>query len=345
MTYKELLDSVTFDEIVPCIQHLPDTHNCVALYKIHYDMLRHLMPQQGEDDNKFAEIKYEKDDYEGAEPYLDAHPLEGDLWEVSLAKELIVHPEVKESWPEIAARCLWHTSFYGFTDEQIKKTAERLGYYSQNLRDWDIEDIERILAQRLSRRIKALGGYIPTKRDFMIIPSFRAEVRKRMSCFKAKRLRRRIARRRIAREYYSRICTTGGFIVNAAPDKTSRNDITMKELCALFRANHIRTYDYRSYTYNAADRAQWMQDLINKYDAFNHGILRNCVVCLCASSEHPLSTTDRRVADYVLEMCEGHRNLILKTDDSLGEEMRLIVAFYEGGEIIELEETSKEQPL
>ena len=326
MTYKELLDSVTFDEIVPCIQNMLDTHNCVALYKIHYDILRHLMPQQGEDDNKFAEIKYEKDDYEGAEPYLDAYPLEGDLWEVSLAKELIVHPDVKESWPKIAARCLWHTSFYGFTREQIQKTGERLDYYAQNLLDCDIE---RIRAQRLSRQIEALGGYILPKRDFMKIPSFRAEVRKRMSCFKAKRLRRRIARRRIAREYYSRICTIGGFIVNAVPDKTSQSDITMKELCALFRADHVRTYDYRSYAYNAAERAKWMLDLIEKYSAFNHGIFRNCVVCLSASSEHPLSEADRRVADYVLEMCEGHRNLILKTDDSLGEEIRLMVAFYE----------------
>ena len=326
MTYKELLDSVSFDEIVPCIQNMLDTHNCEALYKIHYDMLRHLTPRQGEDDNKFAEIKYEKDDYEGVESYLDAYPLEGDLWEVSLAKELIVHPDVKESWPEIAARCLWHTSFYGFTREQIQKTGERLDYYAQNLLDWDIE---RIRAQRLARHIKALGGYILPKRDFMKIPSFRAEVRKRMSCFKAKRLRRRIARRRIAREYYSRICTIGGFIVNAVSDKTSLSDITMKELCVLFRANHIRTYDYRSYAYKAAERAQWMLDLITKYSAFNHGISRNCVVCLSASSEHPLSDADRCVADYVLEMCEGHRNLILKTDDSLGEEMRLMVAFYE----------------
>ena len=327
MTFKELLESVSFDEIVPCIQHLPDTHNSVALYKIHYDTLRHLTPQQGEDDNKFAEIKYEKDDYEGAEPYLDACPLEGDSWEVSLAKELIVHPDVKENWPEIAAHCLWHTSFYGFTREQIQKTGERLDYYAQNLLDCDIE---RIRAQRLVRQIEAAGGNILLKRDLMRIPSFRAAVRKRMPRSIAKRMRRRIARRRIANEYHSRICTTGGFIVDVAPDKTSQSDITMKELCALFRADQIRTYDYRSYAYNVAERAQWMLDLIGKYDAFNHGIFRNCVVCLSASSEHPLSAADRRVADHIFGKCAGRHQLILKTDDSLGEEMRLMVAFYEG---------------
>ena len=323
MNYKELLDKVSFDEIAVFIHKF--SYN-LALYKTHYDMLRHLMLQQDPDDNKTVEIKYEKDGYEGAEPYLDAYPLEGDLWEVSLAKELIVQPDVKESWPEIAARCLWHTSFYGFTREQRNETFDKLNYYEQNLLDYDIV---RIRAQKVAQQLENIGSDIPSKKDFLKISSFRAEVRKRMSCFKAKRLRRRIARRRIAREYYSRICTIGGFIVNAVPDKTSQSDITMKELCALFRADHIRTYDYRTYAYNAAERSKWMLDLIKKYSAFNHGISRNCVVCLSASSEHPLSDADRCVADYVLEMCEGHRNLILKTDDSLGEEMRLMVAFYE----------------
>lgn len=323
MNYKELLDKVSFDEIAVFIHKF--SYN-LALYKTHYDMLRHLILQQDPDDNKTVEIKYEKDGYEGAEPYLDAYPLEGDLWEVSLAKELIVQPDVKESWPEIAARCLWHTSFYGFTREQRNETFDKLNYYEQNLLDYDIV---RIKAQKVARQLENIGSDIPSKKDFLKISSFRAAVRKRVPCAMPKRLKRKVARRRIANEYNKRLYNIGGFIVNAAPDETSQSDITLKELCELFRANRIQTYDYRSYAYNAAERAQWMLDLVRKYNAFHHGIFNNCVVCLSASSEHPLSEADRRVADYVLEMCEGHRNLILKTDDSLGEEIRLMVAFYE----------------
>ena len=44
MTYKELLDSVSFEEIVPYIEKYHGSKGCLALYKIHYDMLRHLTP-------------------------------------------------------------------------------------------------------------------------------------------------------------------------------------------------------------------------------------------------------------------------------------------------------------
>ena len=36
MTYKELLDSVSFEEIVPYIEKYHGEKGCLALYKIHY---------------------------------------------------------------------------------------------------------------------------------------------------------------------------------------------------------------------------------------------------------------------------------------------------------------------
>lgn len=39
MTYKELLDSVSFEEIVPYIEKYHGEKGCLALYKIHYDMI------------------------------------------------------------------------------------------------------------------------------------------------------------------------------------------------------------------------------------------------------------------------------------------------------------------
>ena len=47
MTYKELLHQVSFDEIVPFIKRYHGW-NALALYKIHYDYLRHLTPELGE---------------------------------------------------------------------------------------------------------------------------------------------------------------------------------------------------------------------------------------------------------------------------------------------------------
>ena len=99
MTYKELLDSVTFDEIVPFIERYHGW-NALALYKVHYDNLRHLTPKQGEETT--ATVSNGEPDESWPEPHLSAFSLEGDLWEHSLAKELIIEPDVKASLAEIA---------------------------------------------------------------------------------------------------------------------------------------------------------------------------------------------------------------------------------------------------
>ena len=117
MTYKELLDSVSFDEIVPFIERYHGW-NALAWYKVHYDYLRHLTPEQGEITT--ATVSNGEPDESWPEPHLDSFPLEGDLWEHSLAKELIIEPDVKASLAEIAMCCLWHTSFYGFTEEDVR---------------------------------------------------------------------------------------------------------------------------------------------------------------------------------------------------------------------------------
>ena len=175
MTYNELLHSVTFDEIAPFVEKKAGRAVCLALYKTHYDMLRLLTPRRKENDNETATVTNAKLYHEWEEPKLDAYPLEGDLWEVSLAKELVIAPDVTASLGEIAACCLWHTSFYGFTPEQERETFEKLQYYSENLVD---VDIERIKASRIKRRMEAAGGRVPTKNEMLQLPSFRRELKR-----------------------------------------------------------------------------------------------------------------------------------------------------------------------
>ncbi len=103
MTLYELLHQVSFDEIVPFIERYHGW-NALALYKIHYDYLRHLTPELGE--RTTATVSNGELDESWPEPHLAAHPLEGDFWEHSLAKELIIEPDVKASLAEIAMCCL-----------------------------------------------------------------------------------------------------------------------------------------------------------------------------------------------------------------------------------------------
>lgn len=160
MTYSELLHSVSFDEIMPYIEKYHGHTGCTALYKTHYDMLRQLTPHREEGDNATATISNAELDYTWEEPHLDGYPLEGDLWEVSLAKELIIAPDVDATPAEIAMCCLWHTSFFGFTREQVDELNEKDEYYIRDLLD---TDIIRDKAARLTRLIEEAGGKVPSK--------------------------------------------------------------------------------------------------------------------------------------------------------------------------------------
>ena len=168
MTYKELLDSVSFDEIVPFIERYHGW-NALALYKVHYDYLRHLTPKQGEETT--ATVSNGEPDESWPEPHLSAFPLEGDYWEHSLAKELIIEPDVKASLAEIAMCCLWHTSFYGFTEDQVDDRFESLDFYAEDTLD---SDITRLRAKRI---IRAVEGKIPSVKEYMKIPAFRNKIR------------------------------------------------------------------------------------------------------------------------------------------------------------------------
>ena len=78
--------------------------------------LRHLVPTDPKRiELKEARISYYKDE---SGIYLDAYPLEGDRWEDSLSKKLVIEDDVKECNAERAACCMWHMSFYGYLPYQ-----------------------------------------------------------------------------------------------------------------------------------------------------------------------------------------------------------------------------------
>ncbi len=326
MTYHELLHSVTFDEIIPFLEKKNGGAVSLALYKTHYDMLRLLTPRREEDDNKTATITNAKLDYDWEEPHLEAFPMEGDLWEVSLAKELIIAPDVKASLGEIAACCLWHTSFWGFTDEQRHETFEKFDYYNQDLLD---PDIVRIKVAKVRQKIEAAGGRLPYKNEMLKIPSFRQEMSRHFPKGLSKKRRRKVTRRRFNRLYNDRVFTVGKFVAACIPALSDRESITLKDLRKLFYTNHFAHYSYQTYTGNAAQRGAWMSELIEKYDAFYGKPGTNAMILITVSPEHPFNESDRRVVELTKKLCSGQTALLIKNDDHLGEELQLDVAFYE----------------
>ena len=108
--------------------------------------------------------------------------------------------------------------------------------------------------------------------------------------------------------------------------------IDSKTLSILASAKEMKTYVYRSHAYDAEKRADWMIEIIDKYNAFEWGTLANCVVCLVANSEHLLGEKDMQIAQHICSMCSGEKRIITRTnlaDWGLGQDMRLAVAFYQ----------------
>ena len=311
MTYKELLDSVSFDEIVPYIEKYLGGKGCLALYKIHYDMLCHLTPNPEDAYYKTATVSHGEQDEDWPEPHLTVHPIEGPKWEGALTMELIIEPDVTESLAEIAACCLWHTSFYGFTEEQVQKRVENLGYYDEDLTD---RDIIRLRAKNVIRTIDEAGGNIPSEDELMKIPSFRVTAKNNT--------------KRKQREYWDRIGMIGEFVARNLPSDTDVVNMTVEDLCKLFYSNHYIEYDYNSNSADESVRADYLKELITSYEAFAHGTLDNAVIVLSASKQYPLIMEETSLATYIAEMCTGESHFIYKVDETLGRELRLNVAFY-----------------
>ena len=129
----------------------------------------------------------------------------------------------------------------------------------------------------------------------------------------------------IAFPYTDNLCSILEFCIAA-------HRIDSKTLSILASAKEMKTYVYRSHTYDAEKRADWMIEIIDKYNAFEWGTLANCIVCLVANSEHFLSYKDMQVARHIYSMCSGEKRIITRenlADWGLGQDMRLAVAFYQ----------------
>ena len=239
---------------------------------------------------------------------MTVHHIEGQIWEGALTMELVIEPDVTESLAEVAACCLWHSSFYGFTEEQAKAKVESWG------RDITDDKYKCQQAQKWVKMIKEVGGIVPTETELMSIPSFQDKVKGTKDS--------------MMQEYWNRIGITADFVANNLPSDSDIVGISVADLCRLFFANHYIEYDYRSYCKDENNRADYLIELIDRYEAFEYGILPNALIVLSTSKKYPLLMEELKVAEHIAEMSKGVIRFIVKTDDALEQELRMNIAFY-----------------
>ena len=118
MTLKDLLLKYEFGTLVPdlILTDIPAKDNLYA-FKEAFDELRRMEPGDPHGEQIVVEMEVDTDDDGNEiERYLHASNCEGDLWEASLAKEVIIKADVTDL--RALAQILWHMTFYGFTAEE-----------------------------------------------------------------------------------------------------------------------------------------------------------------------------------------------------------------------------------
>ena len=139
MTLKELLDKVDFDRLVPFIEKTEGKHlDSIYGFREAYDILRHMEPT--EDFKGEALVEWSGEEY-GDDRWIGVFHLDGDYWEDALAKEIVIGENVDLSIEEIAAKCLWEITFYGFTPEH-ERFEDILGCKLRNKYDLMLDRLE-----------------------------------------------------------------------------------------------------------------------------------------------------------------------------------------------------------
>lgn len=335
MTYKELLDSVSFQVIAPHLMRMyPSIGDDLLWYKFHYDMLRLMTPRHHEDANDDVCCISIDDCNDGSVPLITAYPMEGDCWEHSLTKQIVIQPGVVATNPEIAACCLWHTSFYGFTDEQRKEGFRLIdGYDADIIYRWDDCTYYREISNKYSSIIRKHGGVIPTIRE--LSPSKKKELLSKTKrsywCSEepVNRLKRlRGFRREFMAHYYERNMHISQFIVQAIQASgTQRAAKIMDPLCSMFKSAQFYSEKYLSYADSSTNAAQYLLESLKAYGK-NTIRLDNMFVVLTTGVQHEtLTAQEQALCDYMTDGCQSY-HIILATDESFSRQVLLNYATY-----------------
>ena len=333
MTFKELLNSVTFEEVAPCLLQMhPDAEGSLKWYKIHFDMLRLMTPKHHDDANSdVCHISMSKWN-EDSEPLLDAHPMEGDYWEHSLTKEIVIAPEVKATNAEIAACCIWHTSFYGFVDEQQEE------YLRFDDGDLDIDDrwddyiYNKARAEKYFSVIRRNGGYIPSVKE--LAPSKEQEliskVKEYFRCISDSKnniKKKRLFRKEFLGLYYERMMNISRFIAQAIPALSDkRNNMNIEQLCCLFQSGLFSSETITSYADENTNGAKYLCELLEMED-INTRLDRMVVVLTTGEWRQELTEDEQCLCKLLIGDCKSS-DILVATDPSLGRQVRIDYATF-----------------
>lgn len=349
MTVKELLESVSFDDMVPYLLEIRivEQYN-MSSFKNYYDWLRTLEPEPvSDDDEKCCVILDDKTIH---------FMFFNQEIEYVLSEEIEFECRIKASNAELAAYCLndiinfpVESSFPLDKQYVINESRE---YDSLDYCDtFDTLNCYRKLVSNKFDYIKKNGGYTPRIGELSL--QYRTELKKtaaqKMCCFKGKRKIARLKRigefrKKLMEEFYFDMWIIGSFIERAIPFLSdARNKIDIKQLCRLFFTDGICVGNYTSYTDDKTDSAENLIELIEKYDALDYSgyylsrgeqppKFERIIVLFTVGDNHNVLT------DSDLALCNSLRkgfkssDIVFVTDPTLGKQIDIQYLLYNSKE-------------
>ena len=334
MKLQEFLHSIDFKGVALAFERMyPEDKHMLPFLKCHFDILYHMTPVYDENANsQECRISLCHDDIVN-KTYLSAYPLEGDKWSASLCKEVIIEPEVNATKEEVAACCLWHTSFYGYTEEQLAETAKDFSVYRDKT---DIEISKYELDNSLGE-LKRIGC------ENISLPSY--EVVKRIvkrranhtyNNWKCKHINKRVRNRLFRNEflktaYYQYLNSIARFIIDIRTPDTEILTLE-EEICKISGSKRFVAYSYNSYSYGECNNSDYLKDLIFNFNGFDKDyIFSNVIICLIKPVNNlNCSDKEKDLCQAIYSLCpHGINKTVIKSDINLIGESKIIVGFYE----------------
>lgn len=280
MTLNELLTQVSFDGLLPYLKEHESKHlDNIYAFREAYDILRGMEPDRnfhGE-----ARVEWSGGRYEGEKGWIGVYHLDDVSWEKALVKDIIVADDVNLSRDELAMRCLWEITYWGFSPQDISENFKRkFGRVKpKNKYEEALDRLEESIWKRQTPRRLRFRGPDGERLTRLELPLKLGERRK--NCAKRKREYRQDRRE----EYLKRMSAREDLVqmLSAEGSSFTRNDVSF-----LLDIAYGTRYDYRSVTPNGGLRAAYVLESMTRYQQLDLAKYDCAVVFVRHSSRYPL---------------------------------------------------------
>lgn len=281
MKLKELFDKYTFDEILPYLRKIdPEKEDSMYQFREAFYLLRHMEPSK-EDCGK-VRIEW-SDDEDEADRYITVNHIAGDKWSNALAKEVVLSDELNINEMDMSAQCLWEITFWGFDYEYDPEERNPLEYPPRQMNKYDVALYKIQLSQwkrTTPRRYRSFSMPLCVDASFAM---------KRCRSNKNRSKRKRDYRVECREKYLEM--------------HSQREDLIMKLVrCGAFEREDVdylhqvesgMYYPYDSRTWDVSKRVDYILESINKYQNVDFSQYDDVIICLRASSEHPVTDAEK----------------------------------------------------